>query len=120
MRRTSSPPDLAPRSALARLLEVEFRLEAMLEEARLESEAILKTAREQAELRHGSLAAEIAAADTELAVRLTAEAESRIAEEEAVVAAVRARYECVDEAALAAHARWIAGRVLRIVAEGSP
>jgi hypothetical protein len=119
MRRTSSPPDTAPQSALARLLEVESRLEAMLDEARLESEATLKDAEERADLRTKSLATELAAADAELSARLTANVERRIAEEEAVLAAARARYEAIGDAAIEAHARWIVAQVLGIAAEGA-
>ncbi len=120
MRRRSLPPDPAPRSALARLLEVESRLEAMLEEARTDSAAASRSAAEQAELRHGSLTAELAAADAELSARLTADAEARIAEEAAALAAVRARYEAVDAAAIERHARWLVQQVLRMAAESAP
>jgi hypothetical protein len=92
----------------------------MLEEARLEAEAILAGAKKQAELRDGALAAEFAAADAELSARLTADVEGRIAQEAAALAAVRGRYETVGEAAIAAHARWIVDQVLRIAAEESP
>lgn len=88
----------------------------MLEEARLESEAILAGAKEQADLRTQSLAAELAAADAELTARLAAEAERRIAEEAAVLAAARTRYENVGEGAIEAHARWIVDEVLRFAA----
>ncbi|HMU62052.1 MAG TPA: hypothetical protein PKA66_09725 [Gemmatimonadales bacterium] len=120
MRRSSSAPGSAQQSALARLLEVESRLEAMLEEARAESAALLEGAAQRAERRHDSLAAELAAADAELSARLAVDAETRIAEEEAELAAVRARYEAVDEAAAAEHARWLVERVLRMAAEASP
>lgn len=120
MRRRSSAPDSAPRSALARLLEVESRLEATLEEARAASAALLARAAEQAERRQDSLAAELAAADAELSARLAVDAETRIAEEEAALAAVRARYEAVDEAAAREHARWLVQRVLRVIAEAAP
>ena len=103
MRRSSSAPVPAPASALARLLEVESRLEAMLEEARTESAALLE-----------------AAADAELSARLTADAEARIAEEAAALAAVRARYEAVDAAAIERHARWLVQQVLRMAAESAP
>jgi hypothetical protein len=88
----------------------------MLEEARLESEAILKGAKEQAERRTRSLAAELAAADAELTARLAAEAERRITEEAAVLAAARARYERVGEGTIEAHARWVVDEVLRFAA----
>jgi hypothetical protein len=120
MRRRSSAADSAPRSALARLLEVESRLEAALEEARAESAAVLERAAERAELRQGALAAELAAADDELSARLAVDAEARIAEEEAALAAVRARYEAVDEVAATEHAHWLVQQVLRIAAEATP
>jgi len=99
---------------------VESRLEAMLEEARAESAAILERAAERAERRRDALAAELAAADAELSARLAVDAERRIAEEEAALAAVQARYQAVDEGAAAAHARWLVQQVLRIAAEGAP
>jgi hypothetical protein len=120
MRRSSSAPDSAHQSALARLLEVETRLEAMLEEARAESAAMLDLATERAERRRDSLAAELAAADAELSARLAVDARRRIAEEEAALAAVRARYESVNEAAAAEHARWLVDQVLRIATEAAP
>jgi len=99
---------------------VESRLEAMLEEARAESAAILARAAEQAERRQDSLAAELAAADAELSARLAADAETRIAKEEAALAAARARYEGVDEAVAAEHARWLVQQVLRLAVEPGP
>ena len=120
MRRTTSAPDAAPESALARLLEVESRLEAMLEEARVHADDIESEARERAGLRAGALEGELAAADTELSAALAAEAEARIARERALLAEARARYDAVDAAGLAAHADWVVEQVLRMASEGSP
>ena len=74
MRRTTSAPDAAPESALARLLEVESRLEAMLEEARVHADDIEAEAHERAGLRAGALEGELAAADAELSAALAADA----------------------------------------------
>ena len=119
MRRTTSAPDAAPESALARLLEVESRLEAMLEEARVHADDIEAEARERAGLRVGAQEGELAAADTELSAALAAEAEARIARERALLAEARARYDAVDAAGLAAHADWVVEQVLRMASEGS-
>jgi hypothetical protein len=99
---------------------VESRLEVMLEQAHAESAALLERAAERAERRQDSLAAELAAADAELSARLAVDAETRIVEEEAALAAVRGRYEAVDEAAAAEHAHWLVEQVLRIAAEAAP
>ena len=120
MRRTSPPPHPAPESALTRLLEVESRLEAMLGRARVDSERTIGAARERAEARTGTLVAELAAADAEVSVTLAAEAEARIAEEQALLAAARARYEAVDATQLDALSAWVIGEVLRMAAEQSP
>lgn len=120
MRRTSSAPHPAPESALARLLEVESRLEAMLERARTDAEATIGAARERAEARAGTLVAELAAADAEVSATLAAEAEARITQEQSLLAATRARYEVVD--AIRAHAlsAWVIDEVLRMAAEQAP
>jgi hypothetical protein len=120
MRRTPSQTDAAPESALARLLEVESRLEAMLEEARVDAEKIEARARREAEARVGRLATELAAADAELAATLAAESEAHIARERARLAGVRARYEAVDEERTAALSAWIVDEVLRLAGEGPP
>jgi hypothetical protein len=119
MRRTSSPSNQAPDSALARLLEVESRLEGMLERARIEAESILAAAGERAEARAGTLVAELAAADAELSATLAAEAEARIAQERTLLAAVRARYEAVDAAQARILSAWVVDEVLRMAAERS-
>jgi hypothetical protein len=120
MRRTPPPPDTAPESALARLLEVESRLEAMLEEARADAGRIEARARQQAEARAGRLAADLAAADAELTARLAVESEARIAREQAHLAGVRARYEAVDDARATALSAWLVDEVLRMAGEGPP
>ena len=120
MRRTTSAPDAAPESALARLLEVGSRLEAMLEGARVHAAEIEAEARGRAGLRAGALEAELAAADTELSAALAAEADARIARDRALLGEARARYEAMDAASLAAHADWVVEQVLRMAAEGSP
>jgi len=120
MRRTSSPHHPAPESALARLLEVESRLEAMLERARVDAEATLGAAGARAEARGGTLVAELAAADAEVSATLAAEAEARVAEEQAMLAAARARYEAVDAIQLDALSTWVIDEVLRMAAEQSP
>ena len=119
MRRTTSAPDPAPRSALTRLLDVESRLEAMLAQARLDAEEVLQRGKARAEARASSLAVELASADAELSARLTMETEARIAEEEAALAARRHRYETVGSADLQDHAAWVVEEVLRIAGEES-
>jgi len=91
----------------------------MLERARVNADTILDAAREQAEARADALVAEMAAADAELSAALGAEAEARIAEERALLAAARARYEAVDAIRADALSAWVIGEVLRMAAEGS-
>lgn len=117
MRRSASPPSAAPESALARLLEVESRLEAMLADARTDADAILARARARAAARAEALVAELAAADAELSVTLGAEAEKRIATERAALATVQARYAAVDEPRHAELTAWVVEQVLRAAAE---
>ena len=112
MRRRVAGPEAAHESALARLLEVESRLEAMLEEARVAAESTLRAARGRAEAHAGTNDAEMAAADAELSASLAAEALRRIAEEQAALARVRARYEQVDAPGVEAHAAWVLEQVL--------
>ena len=120
MRRTAAGPEAAPESALARLLEVESRLEAMLEEARVAAESTLRSARERAEARVGTNDAEMAAADAELSASLAAEALRRIEEEAAALARVRARYEQVDDRGIEAQAAWVLEQVLAFVRAEAP
>lgn len=120
MRRKPSPPDPAPRSALARLLEVESRLEAMLAEARREGDALLRDAEIRATTRIGSLEAELVAADAELSARLAAAAEGRIRAEASVVAARCARFEALEPADLSVLADWVVEQVLLLAAEDIP
>jgi hypothetical protein len=116
MRRMSSAPAAAPESALSRLLEVESRLEAMLEEARRDADMILRDARLRADARAGAMNAEIAAADTALSATLASEAAARITEEEEALARIRARYEAVDERGLESLAAWVVEQVLAAAA----
>ena len=99
-------------SALARLVETEDRLEAMLAERRAEAARLVEAAGSEAA---GSLAAlEGALAAEEARVRSEVEARSR----EAAEAAVRAgecrarRYRSVPEDLIVALAREVAGRVV--------
>ena len=120
MRRRAAGPEAAPESALARLLEVESRLETMLEEARREAESTVLDARERAATRAGTMDAEFAAADAELSAVLDAEALRRIVEEQTALARVRARYEQVDARAVEAHAAWVLEQVLASVRVEAP
>ncbi len=113
MRRTPAAPTVAPESALSRLLEVEARLEAMLEEAHAQGEATLAEARKRAEARGVALAAELAKVDGELSVTLAAEAAARMAEQRGAIARVRARYEAVDDRGVESLAAWVVERVLQ-------
>ena len=119
MRRTAGAPHAAPESALARLLEVESRLEAMLEETRARAEATLQQARERAEARLGTLAAELAAAEAEVSSALDAEAAAQVAREQAALAEVRARYDAVDDAGVEALAAWVFDQVLATAGAGA-
>jgi hypothetical protein len=112
MRRTAARHHAAPESALARLLEVEGRLEAMLEGARLQAEATLSQARERAAARTGTLAAELAAAEAEIAATLDAESGARMLREQEALAHVRSRYEAVDQREVEALAVWVSEQVL--------
>src|SRR3990167_4681746 len=97
MRRTPAAPTAAPESALSRLLEVETRLEAMLEEAHAQAEATLREARNRAAARGVALVAELATVDAELAVTLAAKATAQMAEQRDALTRVRSRYEVVDD-----------------------
>lgn len=119
MRRTAGVPPAAPESALARLLEVETRLEAMLEEARALADATLQLARNRAEERLGTLTAELAAAESEVAATLAAEAAEQIARERVALAQVRARYDAVDDAGIEALAAWVFDQVLGSAGAGA-
>lgn len=116
MRRLSSAPAAAPESALSRLLEVESRLEAMLEEARQHADTILRDARLRADARAGTLDAELAAADAELSATLAREAAARITEEQEALARIRARYEAIDARGLESLAAWVVDQVLAAAA----
>lgn len=120
MRRTSAGPDVAPESALARLLEVESRLEQMLEEARQEAEATLRAAGARADARAETLAAELRAADVELSAALAAEAAGRIGAEQEALAQIRARYEAVGDQGVEALATWVLEQVLAAVGTEAP
>lgn len=120
MRRTAAGSEAAPESALARLLEVESRLEAMLEEARQAAESTVREARGRAEAHAGTNEAEMAAADAELTALLSAEALRRIAEEQAALARVQSRYEQVDDRGVEAHAAWVLEQVLASVRTEAP
>jgi len=89
----------------------------MLADARSDAEAILSRARDRAAARAEALVAELAAADAELSAALGAEAEQRIATEQAALATVQARYEAVDESRRAELAAWVVEQVLRAAAE---
>jgi hypothetical protein len=119
MRRKTSPPEVAPESALARLLELESRLEAMLESARLQAETVVAEAGQRAAARASTLAVELAAAETELSAALAAEAEVRVGQERALLAAARGRYEAVDTAGLEALSAWVVEQVLQMAGEES-
>jgi len=112
MRRTAGAPHAAPESALARLLEVESRLEGLLEEARAAADAMLATAEARAGARLGTLAAELAAAEAEMSASLAAEATAQVAREQEALAAIRARYEAVDDGAIETLAAWVSAQVL--------
>ncbi len=112
MRRTSSGAAGARVSALARLLEVETRLEDALEQARRDADAVREAARARAAARQGALAAELAAADAELSATLARDADAQIASERAELARRSARYEALDDRAVEALAEWVAGEAL--------
>ena len=113
MRRTPAAPTAAPESALSRLLEVETRLEAMLEEAHAQAEATLREARNRAEARGVALAAELTTADAELSIALAAKAAAQMAEQREAIARVRARYESVDDRGVETLAVWVVEQVLQ-------
>ncbi len=115
MRRTAADHHAAPQSALARLLEVETRLEGMLEAARLEAEKTVSDARERAAARTGTLAAELAAAEAEVSATLDAESGARVLREQELLAQIRSRYEAVDVRAVEALAAWVFEQVLASV-----
>ena len=112
MRRTAGVPPAAPESALARLLEVETRLEAMLDETRTLADATLQQARDRAEARLGTLASELAAAESAVAATLASEAAAQVLRERAALAQVCARYDAVDDAGIEALAAWVFDQVL--------
>lgn len=120
MRRTPAAPTAAPESALSRLLEVETRLEAMLEEAHAQVDVTLAEAQNRAEALGVALAAELAAADVELSVALAAEAATRMAEQRETIARVRARYEALDDRGVESLAAWIVERVLQSMETPAP
>lgn len=120
MRRTAAGSEAAPESALARLLEVESRLEVMLEEARQSADATLREARGRAATHAGSNEAEMAAADAKLSASLAAEALRRIEEEQAALARVRSRYEEVDDGGVESQAAWVLAQVLASVRTEEP
>jgi hypothetical protein len=112
MRRTAADHHAAPESALARLLEVETRLEALLEQARLDAEKTLGEARERAAARTTTLAAELAAAEAEVSAALDAASGAQIRREQEALARIRSRYEAVDGRAVEALATWVFEQVL--------
>ncbi len=112
MRPRRPSPDQAPESALARLLEVESRLEAMLEGVRLDADAQVRAAEDDAKARVAQLDAELAAAEAALAAALEAKAEAQIAEERTGLEAARARYESVTDDEAEALAVWVVDAVL--------
>lgn len=116
MRRRPRTPDQAPDSALARLLEVESRLEAMLDAVRVETDARVRDAEDLARAREDGLAAELAAAEQELAAAVAAESEARIVGERSRLDARRALYDGVDEGQARALAARVVDDVLRTAA----
>jgi hypothetical protein len=112
MRRTAADHHAAPASALTRLLEVETRLEGMLEAARLEAEKTVGDARARAAARTATLAAELAAAEAEVSATLDAESAARVLREQDLLSQVRSRYEAVDARAVEALAAWVFEQVL--------
>lgn len=119
MRRTPAGAAPAPESALARLLEVESRLEAMLDEARQAADSALRAARERSEARAATIADELAAADAEMSASVAAEARRRIDEEQQALARIRARYEQVDDRDVEALAAWVIEQVLASIRGGA-
>jgi len=109
-RQTSS--DQAPESALARLLEVETRLEAMLAEVRADAEAMVAAATARAEGVAESLGAELAAAEAELAATLEAEAAKQVSSACAEFEARRTALARVDEDGIDALVAWVVEAVL--------
>lgn len=120
MRRTPAATTAAPESALSRLLEVEARLEAMLEEAHAQMEATLREARNQAEAREVALAAELVTTDTELSEAFSAKVAGQVAEQREAIARVRTQYDAVDDRGVETLSTWVVEQVLQSVGTQAP
>jgi len=118
MPRTPSGALGAPESALARLLAIEERIEALLATARRDADAVREAARAQVAARLDALAAELTAADAALGATLAREAESRIFAERAALDRRIGRYEALDDARVEELAAWLADEVLSGVPTG--
>lgn len=120
MRRTPAATTAAPESALSRLLEVETRLEAMLEAAHAHVEATLREARNQVEARGVALADELVTMDAELSEAFAAKVASQVAEQREAIARVRTRYDAVDDRGVETFSTWVVERVLQSVGTQEP
>ena len=110
----------APSSALARLLEREAQLEAMLGGARERAAAIIANAEHEAEAGAAALEAELAAAAARAEASRSADCAARLAALSRQSEVALARLRDIGPAQLTGLAHWVAGQVLEGSAGAEP
>lgn len=107
---------------LSRLIEVEARLECLLEKARADAALVVAAAEEQGRRAEAELDAELALPIRESEERAASECESALAQIHAQSASAAARFESIDGPAVGQLARMVIDRLLegRGAVEGGP
>ncbi len=101
-----------PATSLARLLDLEARLESQLNEARARAEALVRDAEDRARLRMDALRRELAEAGVQAERRRAAEGEERLAELSRQHALALARLRDVPPERITELAQWLSVQVL--------
>jgi hypothetical protein len=99
-------------SALERLLETERRLDTLIAEERLQAEATVKAAREEAARLERLLEEELAVCAQEVEQRLAAERDARLAFVEDEAGRALARFQSISEEQIGRLAEWVVEQVL--------
>lgn len=103
---------------LSRLIDVEARLEAMLEEARADATGVVAAAEEQGRRTEAEFDAEFALLIRESEEQAASECESALAQVHAQSASAMAHFESIDGAAVDELARMVIDRLLKGRAAG--
>ncbi len=114
--------DTSSQDDLSRLMEVEARLEALLEEARADAARAVAAAEQTGRRAEAELDGELALLIRDSEERVASECESALVEIHAQSASAAARFESLDDSAVGGLARMAVGRLWGdggSVAEGS-